>query len=97
MRTIYIDEDFKCYTEPGDTLVAVETEFFDGKCDTYIEGYRFLPAGKTWVRPDGAVFGGEYEMVTPWKPLSELEAAQAQYEKDRASLEESYREGVNSL
>ena len=42
---IYIDSDFKCHITDDGTMTQVETDFFDGKCDTYIEGYRFLPAG----------------------------------------------------
>ena len=60
-------------------MTAVETAAFDGKCDAYIEGYRFVPGGKTWVREDGAVFTGE--MIAPWKPWQELEEAQREYER----------------
>ena len=77
--TIYIDKDFKCYTAKAKGLTAVETDAFDGKCPEYIEGYRFVPAGKTWVRADGVEFQGE--MIAPWKPYSELDAAQREYEQ----------------
>lgn len=79
--TIYIDTDFKCYTIVGDGLTAVETTAFDGKCAAYIEGYRFVPDGSTWVREDGTVFAGE--MVTPWKPWDELDAVQREYEREQ--------------
>lgn len=79
--TIYIDSDFKCHTSPGDGLTAVETDAFDGKCDTYIEGYRFVPTGSTWVREDGTSFQGE--MVSPWKPWQELDKAQRDYEQEQ--------------
>lgn len=93
---IYIDSEFKCHTSnPNAGFQAVETDFFDGKCDTFIEGYRFVPTGENWTREDGVVFSGE--MVAPWKPYVELAAAQAQYERDRTAMEEAYREGVNSL
>ena len=95
MRKIYIDSDFKCHVTDDGTMTAVETDFFSGKCASFIEGYRFVPSGMTWTRFDGAVFHGE--MVAPWKPYSELAAAQAQYERDRADLEAAYREGVNSI
>jgi hypothetical protein len=91
MKTIYIDSDFKCHTSADDVLTAVETSFFDGKCNTFIEGYRFVPAGKSWTREDGQVFHGE--MITPWKNYRELIAAQRQYEQDladRAELEAAY-------
>ena len=78
MRKIYIDSDFKCHISDDGTMIAVETDFFDGKCDTFIEGYRFIPFGETWTRSDGHVFRGE--MVAPWKPYSELDAIQREYE-----------------
>ena len=53
----------------------------DGKCDAYIEGYRFIPAGQTWTRADGVVFTGE--MIAPWKPWAELDTAQREYEREQ--------------
>lgn len=79
MKTIYIDSDFKCHPSDDGTRTAVETDVFDGKCDTFIEGYRFVPAGETWTRSDGAVFRGE--MIAPWKPWNELDNAQRAYER----------------
>lgn len=79
--TIYIDTDYKCHTTTADGLTAVETNYFDGKCTAYIEGYRFVPNGSTWTRSDGAVFQGE--MVAPWKPWDELDAAQREYEREQ--------------
>ena len=81
MKTVYIDSKYRCHVSDDGTMTAVETDFFDGKCDAFVEGYRCIPG----------------EMTAPWKPYSELAAAQRQYELDRASLEEAYREGVNSL
>ena len=78
--TIYIDTDYKCHTTPGPGLTAVETTAFDSKCTAYLEGYRFVPSGSTWVRSDGSVFQGE--MVAPWKPWEELDAAQREYERE---------------
>nr|DAE37786.1 MAG TPA: hypothetical protein [Caudoviricetes sp.] len=77
--TIYIDTDYKCHTISGPGLTAIETTIFDDKCDAYIEGYRFVPSGSTWVRSDGAIFQGE--MIAPWKPWDELDAAQREYER----------------
>lgn len=78
---IYIDSDFKCHAENGDGRVAVETDFFDGKCTEFIEGYRFVPAGETWTREDGVEFAGE--MVCPWTDYAELDAAQREYERQQ--------------
>lgn len=79
--TIYIDADYKCYTATADGLTAVDTNYFDGKCQAYIEGYRFVPSGQTWTRPDGVVFEGE--MVCPWRPWRELDSAQRAYEQEQ--------------
>ena len=92
---IYIDSDFKCHTVNDSTMTSVETDFFDGKCDTFIEGYRYIPAGASWTRPDGVVFSGE--MIAPWKPYRELDAAQRAYEQAQlaeyeALIDELYEE-----
>lgn len=81
MRVIYIDYKFKCHTVNDGTMTPVETNFFDGKCDAFIEGYRFVPAGESWTRSDGVLFTGE--MIAPWKPYDELDAAQRQYEREQ--------------
>lgn len=81
MKTIYLDSEFKCHITDDGTLTTVETDFFDGKCDAYINGYRYIPAGSTWTREDGAVFAGE--MIAPWKPWDELDTAQREYERQR--------------
>ncbi len=74
--TIYIDNDYKCYISAAEGRRAIETNEFDDKCPEWIESFRFVPAGETWVREDGAVFTN---MVAPWKDLGEAYAAQATY------------------
>lgn len=86
MATIYIDSDFKCHVTNDGTLTPVETDFFNSKCQTFIEGYRFIPDGKSWTRSDGVVFTGE--MLAPWKPYTDLAAAQAQYEADHTQMQD---------
>lgn len=78
---IYIDSEFKCHVTSGEGLTPIETDAFDDKCDAYIEGYRFIPAGQTWTRADGMVFTGE--MIAPWKSWAELDAAQREYEREQ--------------
>lgn len=78
MRAIYIDSDFKCHISDDGTMTAVETDFFDGKCDELVEGYRFVPEGKSWTRDDGEVFRGE--MIAPWKDYNGLYTAQLEHE-----------------
>lgn len=79
MKTVYIDSDFKCHVTNDGSYREIETDFFDGRCDAFIEGYRFVPLGESWTRPDGEVFHGE--MIAPWKPYSELDKAQREYER----------------
>lgn len=76
MRTIYIDSDYKCYTSNADGRRAIETDAFDGKCPEWIESYRLVPMGETWVREDGEIFTN---MIAPWKDLREAYIAQAAY------------------
>ena len=79
MRTIYIDTEFKCHVTNDGTMTAVETSYFDGQCDEYVEGYRFIPEGAEWVKEDGSVFYGE--MIAPWKSHIELERAQMAHDQ----------------
>lgn len=83
MRTIYIDSDFKCHITDDGNMIAIETDFFDGKCDTMVEGYQFIPSGTSWTREDGKVFYGE--MAIPWKPWNKLDTAQQEYEREQLS------------
>lgn len=77
---IYIDIDCKCHTtNPDNAFKEVETPFFDGKCDAFIEGYRFVPEGESWTREDGKVFTGE--MISPWMSYEALDAVQRIYEQ----------------
>lgn len=85
--TIYIDNDYKCHVTDDGTMTAVETDAFDGKCTEYIEGYRYVPSGQTWVREDGVEFTGE--MISPWRPWAELDAAQREYERQQLAQYES--------
>ena len=84
--TVYIDSDYKCHTSPADGLTAVETDFFDGKCRQYIEGYRFVPAGKIWTREDGQVFIGG--MVSPWRDYEILSEFQEVAQEEQAKATE---------
>ena len=86
MKTIYIDSDFKCHTTNDGAMVPVDTDAFEGKCATYIEGYRFVPSGETWAREDGVMFTGE--MIAPWRDIRVLEVAQKEYEKFQDEAED---------
>lgn len=104
MRTIYIDPEYRCHTTNLDGIFReVGTDFFDGKCDAFVEGYRYIPIGESWTRNDGVVFHGE--MIAPWKDYSELDAVQRAYEQqllkeyknEKEELNASYNEGINSI
>lgn len=98
---IYIDSNFCCRaSNPAGTLREIETDFFDGKCTAFIEGYRYIPSSESWTRSDGVVFTGE--MIAPWKPYFELDAAQRQYEREKLAqyeieLPQAYIDGINSI
>ena len=62
---VYLDSDYVCHLTDDGTTKEAETDFFDGKCAAFIEGYRFVPAGESWTRSDGVVFHGE--MIAPAK------------------------------
>lgn len=84
---IYLDSNFKCHLENDGTMKEVETDFFNNKSDAFIEGYRYVPAGETWVRKDGVEFKGE--MIAPWRNYSILAEFQKQYEElEAAHVEE---------
>ena len=88
---IYIDikDDFRCHaSDATGQLLPYETEFFDGMCDEFIEGYQCVPTGYTWTRSDGEVFSGE--MIAPMTDYNELHIAQLEYEL--ADADEALRE-----
>ena len=89
---IYIDSNYKCHISDDGTMTSVETDFFDGKCPVYIEGYRYVPPGERWVREDGVMFQGE--MITSWKPWEELDDAQRQYEREQLA---AYEQAISDI
>lgn len=85
---IYTDAEYRCHTtNPDGAFQEFDVPYFDGKCKTFIEGYRFVPSGERWIREDGTVFNGE--MIAPWKPYSELAAAQQEYERQLIAEQEA--------
>ena len=102
MKTIYLNKDFQCsVTEKTDTVQTVESAVFDGKCNAFIEGYRFVPAGRQWTREDGIVFAGE--MIAPFKDYTQLEMVQKLYEQmaedityTQLAVAELYESGVTA-
>lgn len=93
--TIYIDNEFKCHLTNDGTMTEIETSFFNEKCDAFVEGYRYVPAGETWVREDGVPFTGE--MIAPWRNYDILAELQEQYDEILAEAQIAYENGVNSI
>ena len=102
MKTIYIDSEFKCHTVNDGNMTPVETERFDGKCDTFVEGFCYE------TKDNGIA-------IYPWKHYDELAAAQREFERQQladyeteiadlrknsipvSELNAAYQEGVNSV
>ena len=82
--TIYIDSDYRCHIADNGTRRAFDVQFFDGKCAAFIEGYRYVPSGERWVKPNGEFFRGE--MITPWKDYDYLQSAQKAYEQGQDEI-----------
>lgn len=82
MKPVYIDAELKCHVLNDGTMTEVQNEFFNNKCDAFVEGYCYEP---------------DCEKGYPWKHYAELAAAQAQYEADLAEAAAAYQEGVNSV
>lgn len=90
---VYIDSECKCHvSNPDGTLREFDIPLFDGKCDAFVEGYRYCPEGESYTRDDGKVFYGE--CITAWTDYSELEAAQREYEQQ---MLEEYETLINDL
>lgn len=68
---IYVDNKKHCHTtNPDGTFKEIETDAFDDKCVTFIEGHCYDDSNG-------------YIQVYPWKPYGELEAAQREYEREK--------------
>ena len=93
---IYIDNDYKCHVSNDGTMREFDAEFFEGKCDEFIGGYRYIPAGETWAREDGRIFPGE--MISPCKDYSKLYTAQLEHELAQSMSEmEDMRSALEML
>ena len=76
---VYIDSKYKAHVSGDDTMRAVEVPFFDGKCQEFIEGFRYIPDDEVWIDDDGLRFEGP--MYSAWKDYEELSQAQIEYER----------------
>lgn len=83
---IYIDADFLCHASNAEGRREFDLDFFNGKCSTFINGYRYVPNGETWTRSDRVEFKGE--MITPATDYSKLALAQNAYDEAQAITDE---------
>lgn len=81
---IYLDTDYCCHLTDGGGMRQIETDVFNGKCAEYIEGYRFVPFGESWTRPDGVVFKGQAILLIE-NNYRLLQRFQTQHEADMAA------------
>ena len=77
---IYLDSDYCCHVENDGTMREFDIDAFDNKCQTYIEGFRYIPPNESWLRNDGVRFYGE--SLFPFIQYHILEQMQFNYEKD---------------
>ena len=80
-ETIYVDSLNRCHRTDDGTMTAVETGFFIGKCNTFVEGYCYDTSKG-------------YTAIYPWKPDSELDEAQRDYEIQQLA---DYRAALTTL
>ena len=60
--TVYLDNEYRCHSEPEEGFVAFGTDFFNGR-EHLIPYYRIVPRGFKWTDNKGYVFDGE--MICP--------------------------------
>lgn len=95
---IYIDSNYHCLvSNTNGDFREVETDFFVGKCQTFVEGFCYDDSN-------------EQVAIYAWKSYDELEAAQREYERQLlaeyesalaesvrlSDLDAAYQEGVNA-
>lgn len=88
---IFIDNEFKCHIENPGGFREVDTSTFDGKCQEYIEGMRYVPDGDHYTLDGNNTWG---EAVFPWKPMVDMGKAQAVFEHDQLAIITAERDGL---
>ena len=92
---IYIDNNYKCHVTDDGTRRAFDVPFFDGKCNEFIEGYRYIPASETWTRADGQTFRGE--MIVSWRDYSQILEIQTAVDRAQAQAQQTINEYEQAL
>lgn len=69
MKIYFEPINHHCHTSnPDGIYTEIETEFFNDKCDEFVEGYCYDDSRG-------------YPAIYPWKDYNELDNAQREYEK----------------
>lgn len=87
---IYIDEDFKCHSSNDGYMRGFDLPYFNGKCAEFVAGYRYIPDGERWERPDGVTFRGESLFL--WQNYNLLEAVQNAVDRTQGQADEQIME-----
>ena len=84
--TYYLDADYRLHIQQEEGMIPWEDEYglFRNRSDAFIEGYRVVPQGHTWVREDGDVFEGF--MMAPAVHYESLALADANQTVDDMTL-----------
>ena len=85
---VYIDNNYNCYASNDGTRREFETTFFEGKCPKYIEGFKYVPRGETYIDEEGRAFDGEMCIIN----ANHLELQIAQLEYDLADADAALNE-----
>lgn len=77
-KKYYLDENFRLHVEQNEGMTEWEDTqgFFNGKFDTYVEGFRVIPEGEQWKAPDGTIYSGF--MLAAAVDFDTLEKAQSE-------------------
>lgn len=78
---VYVDKNYKCHASSDGTMREVNSDFFNDKCPTFIDGYCYDDSKG-------------YPHIYPYKPFNELYAAQRVYEKSQLA---EYEALINEL
>lgn len=75
--TYYLDADYRLHVHQEEGMIPWEDEhgLFTDRSDAFIEGYRVVPKGHTWIREDGEAFDGL--MIAPAVHYESLELEEA--------------------
>ena len=87
--TYYLDAEYRLHVEQEEAMIPWEDEhgLFRNRSDAFIEGYRVVPEGHTWIREDGEVFEGFMMAPAVHYETLALEDAQARMNDMQTALE----------